>query len=393
MEGLPEKLQEMRARPIPERPRFFDIKTDSAELSALIDSGALLRVSDDYEEASRELFAIQNPTLVYAPGFEDAFQKHYTILTSNVPEILGRWVYFPWNGTLCHILAEADYFRVRTARNRNLITEVEQERFYNSTIGIAGLSVGSSVAFSIALQGGGKKLKLADMDYLALSNTNRVLSGAPELGSLKVSMAARRIYEMNPYAEIELFPQGLQPENIAAFFDGLDIVIDELDNLAVKFLIREHAKKNHIAVVMGADNGDNAVIDIERYDVDPQPPFFHGRMGNVSYDSLKALDKFGIGKTITQHIGPENVTMRMQESLMEMGKTIVSWPQLGGAALINGAAVAYCVRKILNGEKLESNRALVSVDEKLVPDFMSDEQKKERTETAHAFAARFGITL
>ncbi len=393
MDGLPQKFASIQAKRIPAQPRFFDIEKDATEFFELIESGSILRVADDYEEASRELFAIQNPTLVYAAGFEDTFKAHYATLTNGEPWKLGRWVYFPWSGTVCHILSEDDYYRVRTARNRNLITEEEQHKFYNATIGIAGLSVGSSVAFSIALQGGGKKLKLADMDHLALSNTNRVLSGATELGSLKVDMAARRIYEINPYADIEVFPDGLQPENIERFFDGLNIVVDELDNLAVKYLIREHAKKNHIAVVMGADNGDNAVVDIERYDVEPQPTFFHGRMGDVSYESLKSLDKFGIGKTITQHIGPENVTVRMQESLIEMGKSIVSWPQLGGAALINGAAVAYCVRKILNGEAVESNRALVSLDEKFVPDFMSDEARIERTETARTFAARFGISI
>src|SRR5258708_11970966 len=56
------------------------------------------------------------------------------------------------------------------------------------------------------------------------------------------------------------------PKNIKQFFTGLDIVIDELDNLAVKFLIREQAKNHRIAVVMAADNGDNSVVDVERYD-------------------------------------------------------------------------------------------------------------------------------
>src|SRR5258708_16210511 len=105
------------------------------------------------------------------------------------------------------------------------------------------------------------------------------------------------------------------PKNIKQFFTGLDIVIDELDNLAVKFLIREQAKKHKIAVVMAADNGDNAVVDVERYDTNPKTKFFHGRMGEVSYKKLSTLNKFGIGKMITKHIGAENVTERMKGSL------------------------------------------------------------------------------
>ena len=142
---------------------------------------------------------------------------------------------------------------------------------------------------------------------------------------------------------------------------------------------------------MAADNGDNAVVDVERYDTHPQTPFFHGRMGRVSYEMLSSLDKFGIGKMITKHVGPENVTERMKASLLEMGKTIVSWPQLGGAALINGAAVAYCVRKILNGQPLEQNRALISLDEKLVPNYNSHGEKKKRAKSIRDFKKIFGL--
>ena len=74
-----------------------------------------------------------------------------------------------------------------------------------------------------------------------------------------------------------------------------------------------------------------------------------------------------------------------------MGKTIVSWPQLGGAALVNGAAVAYCVRKILNGQPLEANRALISLDEKLIPDYNTPEAGALRQKVSEDFAKGFGL--
>jgi hypothetical protein len=391
---MEETLNALRGAEAASKPAIFDLAQheDRAHFEALLTDGAIKQISDDYEEEQRELFGIRNPARVYAPGFEEAFQEHYRSLSTTKPiSEHGRWVYFPWRYLAAHILPEEEYWLVRTARNQNLITREEQEKFYNATIGIGGLSVGSSVAFAIVLGGGGKRMKLADMDRLALSNTNRVLAGADRLGMLKVEIAARTIYEINPYAELELFPEGITIENIERFFDGLDIVIDEIDNLAVKYLIREQAKKHRLAVVMAADNGDNAVVDIERYDSDPQPEFFHGRMGDVSYEMLKNLDKFGIGKMITKHVGPENVTERMQQSLKQMGKTIVSWPQLGGAAMVNGAAVAYCVRKILNGQPLEQNRALVSLDEKLVPDYNTAEAVARRQKISGDFAKGFGL--
>ncbi|MDE2173329.1 MAG: ThiF family adenylyltransferase [Patescibacteria group bacterium] len=387
-------LDMLRRRETASRPSIFDLSKsgDRARFETLLKEGAIKQISDDYEEQQRELFGIKNPSRVYAPGFEEAFQEHYHSLSAGKSlSEHGRWAYFPWRYLAAHILPEEEYWLVRTARNQNLITKEEQEKFYNATVGIAGLSVGSSVALALVLQGGPKHLKLADMDRLALSNTNRIVAGADRLGMLKVEMAARTLYEINPYAELELYSDGLTPENIDAFCEGLDLIIDEIDNLAVKYLIRKQAQKRKIAVVMAADNGDNAVVDIERQDIDPQPEFFHGRMGRVSYETLSKLDKFGIGKMITKLVGPENVTERMQQSLTQMGKTIVSWPQLGGAALINGAAVAYCVRKILNGQPLESNRALISLDEKLIPDYTTPAAAARRQKISDDFAKGFGL--
>jgi molybdopterin/thiamine biosynthesis adenylyltransferase len=376
------------------KPSVFNLKLerDRRAVGKLLADHKIQGVSDDYEEQLRELFGIKNPSMVYASDFAARFKVFHGDLKKELSLAEhGRWVFYPWLGAMVHVLPEKDFELVRTARNRNLITAEEQEKFYDATIGIGGLSIGSSVAAAIVLQGGGKRLRLADMDRLALTNTNRVRAGVENLGILKTVVAARQIYEMNPYANVEIFSDGLTPKNIGAFFNGLDIMIDEIDNLAVKFLIREQAKKRRIAVVMAADNGDNSVVDVERYDLNPKTPYFHGRMGKVTYAQLAALDKFGIGKMITKHVGSENVTERMQGSLLEMGKTIVSWPQLGGAALMSGAAVAYCVRKILNGQPLERNRAIVSLDEKLTPNYGSPAHRARRKEAADAFRKAFGL--
>jgi hypothetical protein len=390
-----DRLDEIIAKEFGSKPLIFDLgkPADAERLNGLIAEGAVRRVSDDYREQLLELYGVNNPPLVYAPDFKEKFEAHFAALQKETElRQRGSWVFYPWRSTLVHVLPEADFLAVRTARNKNLINKDEQEKFYNATVGIGGLSVGSSVALALALGGGAKHLKLADMDRLALSNTNRILTGVDDLGVLKVELAARKVYEINPYAQVEIFPEGLNQDNIDGFVGGLDVMIDELDNLAVKYLIREQAKKHRVAVVMAADNGDNAVVDIERYDLDPNTPFFHGRMGDdVSYDMLANLDKFGIGKMITKHVGPENVTEKMQQSLLEMGKTIVSWPQLGGAALINGAAVAYCVRKIANGQPLEANRSLISLDEKLVPGYAAPEETAKRRQVAETFKKIFGL--
>jgi len=354
------------------QPIIFDLasENDRRTLEQLKTSGAVKSQVDDYEEQVKELFQINNPPLVFDRNFDQLFTAHWqTLIKENPAEKQGRWAYFPWLATLVHILEDVEFQKVRTARNRELITAAEQEKFYDKAVGVAGMSVGSSVVLAIILQGGARHIKLADHDQMVLSNLNRIRSGIQYLGLPKVEMTARQIYEINPYAEVEIFPAGLTAENMGNFFNGLDIMIDEIDNLAVKYLIREQARRRRLPVVMAADNGDSGVVDIERYDLDPNTPFFHDRMGEVTYESLKSLDKFGIGQMIARHIGKENEPPRMRQSLDAMGKTIVSWPQLGGTALLNGSVVAYCVRKIATGEPLETNRAIISLDEKLDPNY------------------------
>ncbi len=355
-------------------PSLFDLSesSDQLALQKLIDEDKIRYVRDDYKEQIKEYFQITNAGNIFDPDFENSFLSFFKKLKEHSPLWqMGKWVYFPWKETIVHILDEPAFQMVRTARNRELISQEEQAQFYNSVIGIAGLSVGNSIALAIILQGGARHIKLADNDTLALSNTNRIRTSIENLGLSKAEMTARQIYEVNPYAQVEIFSTGLDEKNIAQFFAGsvkLDLIIDEIDNLGVKYLIREQAKKYRVPLLMAVDNGENGIIDIERYDISANTPFFHNRIGEVSYAKLNGLKKMEIGKMIATHVGSENVSERMRASILEIGKTIVSWPQLGSAALLNGAAVAYCARKILTHQLLADNRVIISFDKLFAPD-------------------------
>lgn len=347
---------------VPSRPVFFDLKkTKEAEsFSKLLDSGKIVRVSDDYEEQLRELFSIENPDKIFLPDFQELFQvylKNITLLSEH-----GTWVYYPWNGTAVHILDEEAFQKVRTARNKYLITEEEQKKFYDAVIGFAGLSVGWSIVLAVVLEGGARHIKLADNDRLALSNMNRILAGTTDFGALKTEMAARRIYEINPYAEVEIFSDGITNENIGSFFEDLTLVVDEIDNLAMKWCLREHARDNSIPLVMATDNEERGMIDVERYDLFPGMPFFNGRLGDVTLENLQGLSKIETGQMIGRMVGAENATDRMRKSLGEIGKSIVSWPQLGGTAMLNGGAAAYVIRQIIYGENTQNGRIMIPLD-------------------------------
>lgn len=378
----------------PSRPIFFNLaKTqDQSALAKLLQKNPGIYITDDYQEQLRELFAIKNPPLAFQSDFEKKFLEYQKNLTSKASLWQqGKWAYFPWLKTLVHILEERDFFTVRTGRNLNLITREEQKKFYNAKVGIAGLSIGNSVAVALVLQGGAKYIRLADFDQLALSNTNRIRAGVQNLGLSKVELTARQIYEINPYSHIQTFPGGITSSNIKKFIEGQDVIVDEMDNLSLKLLLRMEAKKHKIPVVMGADNGDTAVIDIERYDKKQKVNFFHSRLKNVTFKKLQNLNKLETGKTIAQLIGLENHTGRMLNSLKEIGKSVVSWPQLGGSAMLNGAAVAYCVRKVVCSQSLEDNRGIISLDAIFQQNYFSKKEKTSRQSVIKKFKQIFKL--
>lgn len=380
-------------------PRFFRLMRDEDReaLRRLLDERPHSVVIDTYETQLKELFVLQNPWLHMDKPRRDAEFAPYRAAHCGDRELeeMGVWVYLPWREVHLHILEDAEFQQVRTARNRNLIPAAEQVRYYNSTIGIAGLSVGNSCALAIVLMGGGKRMRLADHDTLELTNLNRIRGSIADLTKPKVYMTAQQIYELDPYADLTLYTDGLTEENIQAFFDGppkLDIVIDEIDNLGMKLRIREEAKKRRLPVVMATDNGDSGMVDVERYDLDPNIKPFHGRLPENIAVRIRAGEKLPlpvVGATIGEHlVGWDLVEPRMQDSLLEIGKTIPTWPQLGGAALLNGVAVAVAVRKILTGQPVTDRRAILSLSSQLIPNYDSPEQLEQRSQETQKFVKK-----
>jgi hypothetical protein len=80
---------------------------------------------------------------------------------------------------LVHVLPEPLHRELRLDRNRYAITTDEQERLTGLCVAVAGLSVGRAVVSTMAHEGVGGELRLADFDVLELSNLNRVVAASP----------------------------------------------------------------------------------------------------------------------------------------------------------------------------------------------------------------------
>jgi hypothetical protein len=365
-------------------PRLFDLNkaADERVLQKLLASHAVRHIRDTYKSQAREVFLLDDPARTLRGEADAEFERTYRLrLRSTAESNLGRWVFYPWLSTLVHILEEDEFSRVRSSRNRPLISASEQKALYGAHIGIIGMSIGNGAALSIAIEGGARNIRLADFDTLELSNLNRIRAGVDALGVPKVEVTARQIYLLNPYARIKIFSGGIDNATLRIFFNGLDVVVDEFDDFAMKRRVREEAKRNRVALVSGADVGDVAVIDVERYDLDAALQPFHGRLP----EKLDVHDKAAVGRAIAELVGLENHGERMLTAHTELGKSIISWPQLATASALNGAAIAYAVRRILTKQPLADSRIAISLEAHLDPSLESDNARIRRAEALADF--------
>ncbi|MDJ0392952.1 Rv1355c family protein [Rhodococcus sp. G-MC3] len=271
-----------------------------------------------------------------------------------------RWVHYPWRTSLVRVLGPEGFRTLRLDRNRNKITQSEQKRMSGLRVGVVGLSVGHAVAHTIAIEGLCGELRLADFDELDLSNLNRVPASIFDLDVNKSAVAARRIAELDPYLSVITYPEGLTPSSMDAFLDGLDIVIDECDSLDTKLTLRENARQRGIPVVM--ETSDGGILDVERFDIEPNRPLMHGLLGDLDADALANITPEQKAPLAARILDPTKLTPRMLASLPEIGKTLSTWPQLGSDVALGGASVAAVVRAFGLGSPPPSGRVRINLE-------------------------------
>lgn len=354
-------------------------------------------IHDTLTEQFRELYAMRHPRTIHAGVKPRDVAEFVAGLTADFPNITayGTWAWFPWISTLVHFLPEDLHTELRTGRNRNLITQEEQHRYYFSRVGVAGLSVGNSVVASLVHTGGAKFLRVADGDSVSGSNINRVRAGFDAVGIPKYALVARETYLVNPYSDIVIYKSGITKGNLEKFLvypKPLNVVIDEMDTLYLKIQLRVLSRKHRIPVIMAADNGDGVVVDIERFDLDPTLPLMHGQIPEKELLVIEPNTRRDVAaKIISRWVKPENIAGRMQESLLELGRSLYTWPQLGNAAFMAGAVLSYVARKVILKDPLVQGKVVISPDAFFVPGYTTAAIVKKRRSKTGLFERAIGL--
>ena len=340
----------------------LDNSRDKATLSKLLEDSKVTFVCDEIYGQLQELIKSLNPSAIISQDeYPELINKH---LAGKDIQEYGVWVYYPWSQRLVHLLDEKEFIEVRTNRNRNKITTEEQNKLKTKKIGIVGLSVGQSIALTLAMERTCGELRLADFDTAELSNLNRIRTGTHNLGLNKTVIAAREILEIDPFLNVKIFTDGLHNGNMDDFFLGeskLYLFVEVCYGLDAKIESRYKAREYQIPVVM--DTNDRGMIDVERFDIEPQRPVLHGLADGLNPESIKDLTNEQKIPYILKMVGADTMSARLKASMLEVRKTINTWPQLASSVALGGAATTDICRRILLDQFHDSGRYYVDLDE------------------------------
>ncbi len=336
------------------KPLLFKVQNEDEQIEfrEFLKINTNVEVYDTITAQVRDLIKIQNPSKKLTDG--EYLTETNIYLKGGNTDFIGNWCYYSWSKKLVHVLSEEDFITVRTNRNKLKITLQEQELLRKKTIGIIGLSVGQSVALTLIMERTCGKIKLADFDELDLSNLNRLRSGLHNIGIKKTIIAAREIVEIDPYIVVEIFSEGVTDANMDEFFESLDLLVEVCDGLEVKVKSRIKARLLGIPVVM--DTNDRGMIDIERFDLEPNRILFHGLIDELELNNLNKLtpeERIGL---IMKIVSFSNTSDRLKMSMGEIGKTITTWPQLASSVMLGGGVTTDVCRRVLLKESVPSGR-------------------------------------
>jgi tRNA threonylcarbamoyladenosine dehydratase len=162
---------------------------------------------------------------------------------------------------------EVDFAR-RFGGIARLYGERALERFRAAHVCVIGVGgVGSWVVEALARSAIGQ-LTLIDLDNVAESNINRQIQAlSSTVGLPKIEALKRRIAEINPFCEVTLVEDFIDPDNLDTMIgaDRYDYVIDAIDSVKAKAALIAYCSKHGIPMLTSGGAGgqiDPAKVEI-----------------------------------------------------------------------------------------------------------------------------------
>jgi tRNA threonylcarbamoyladenosine dehydratase len=182
-------------------------------------------------------------------------------------------------------------------------------------IGVGG--VGSWVVEALARSAIGR-ITMIDFDNLAESNINRQIHALTDtLGQAKVSALQQRIFQINPYCEVNQIEDFVTPDNLDQLIGApaYDYVIDAIDNVKAKTALIAYCRTHGIKLLTIGGAGGQIdptrieVRDLCRTEQEPLLAKVRKRLRNEHGFPRGTKNKFGIDAVFSTE------PLRMPDSL------------------------------------------------------------------------------
>jgi len=130
----------------------------------------------------------------------------------------------------------------------NFNMESQQKLRDSRVLVVGGGGLGSPVLLYLAAAGVGH-IGIIDPDQVDISNLQRqILYGHSDLGLSKVQQAKKRLEDINPFIEVEVYEELLTTDNAIHLISQYDVVADGTDNFPTRYLV------NDACVITGKPN-------------------------------------------------------------------------------------------------------------------------------------------
>lgn len=162
-------------------------------------------------------------------------------------------------------------------RTISLVGQTNFNKIQSKTVLVVGLGGVGGFAIEALARSGIKNLIVFDHDIIDITNLNRqIISNTNNIGNPKVDEFQKRIKEINPECNIEIYPLFLDENNYHILNKyNIDYIIDACDSTATKKLLINYSIDNNIKLIssMGTANKIDPtkleITDIRKTSYDP----------------------------------------------------------------------------------------------------------------------------
>lgn len=144
----------------------------------------------------------------------------------------------------------------RYLRNIGAISADDQDKLSKKAVLVVGCGgLGGYIIMNLARMGVGE-LRICDSDVFDETNLNRQLfSSEQNLGKSKAEETARAVNAVNSSVKVKHYSVRFDENTASEMLDGVDAVVDALDNVPSRLLIEKLCSERGIPMIFGAVSG------------------------------------------------------------------------------------------------------------------------------------------